>query len=163
MADESNSRAAAGPFATVVVPLDGSQAGEVVVPLAQAMARAADAALVFIRVVPYPEPPANAPSHGPARVADDALPDDVVVAEREARNYLERARQRFAAPEAEVVVAVGDPFNRIRAEAARRRRPVVVMTAKATAALPMSRDSALARRLVFAGLCPVMVVPPATA
>ncbi len=77
------------------------------------------------------------------------------------RAYLEEARTRFALPDAVPVVAVGDPFNRIRAEVERHRRPVVMLTAKATAALPLSRDSELARRLVFAGIGPVMVVPPA--
>jgi nucleotide-binding universal stress UspA family protein len=153
--------ASAGPFDTVIVPLDGSPAGEAVLPAATALAAATGAGLTLIRVVSCPEPPPGRPSHGPPPVICEMPPEEVAAAEREAEAYLADVRHRFALPQATPVVAVGDPFNRIRAEAARHRVPMIVLTAKATAMLATSQDSLLARRLAFARLCPVLVVPPA--
>ncbi|HEU0115669.1 MAG TPA: universal stress protein [Thermomicrobiales bacterium] len=152
--------AAAGAFDTVIVPLDGSPVGEAVLPAATALAAATDAGLTLIRVVPAPEPPPGRPSHGPLPEIWSEPPTERTAAERAVGAYLADVRRRFALAHATPVVAVGDPFNRIRAEAARHRAPVIVLTAKATAALATSQDSLLARRLAFARICPVLVVPP---
>lgn len=149
------------PFETVVVPLDGSETAEAVLPRAKALADAFGARLVLLQVVPFPEPPNGHPSHGPEPIVCRELPDDVGDARQDAEGYLRDVGRRWGlGREAAMLVEVGDPFARIRAAALAHPRPLVVLTARATAVLPLARHSELARRLVFSGLAPVLVVPP---
>ena len=148
-------------FETVVVPLDGSPAAEVAVAVAAMEAVRHAALLVLLRIVAHPELPAGAPSHGPAPAEPAPPTGDLVAAAPTADAYLRRVVERFALPpESACVVRAGDPFAQIVAEVRARPRPVIVLTTKATAVRPLGTHSELARRLLAAGVAPVLAVPP---
>ncbi len=146
-------------FATIVAPLDGSHAAERALPVAMHVARNEGAALVLVRVIPYPEPPVGSPSHGSSQICLADPPPEIADACTDATTYLERIAARYRAAGAHVRVLSGDPFTRVVAEIATWSRPLVVLTAHAANAPSSGDRSDLARRIASLPGIHVLVVP----
>ena len=74
-------------YRRVLVPLDGSQRAECVLPLAVALARSQDSMLLLARVVAEPEAPRRIAMTDEERILVDRLTE---LNQRQARDYLER-------------------------------------------------------------------------
>lgn len=148
-------------FRSVIVPLDGSEAAESAVPVAQAEAGGHHAQLVLMRVVPWPEPPSFPRRHGGLQVAHPAPPDPAIgAARREAMDYLHGLVARFnLALTTHRLVLVGDPYLRMAAEIARRPGSVVVVARENGPLVDTPLGSAV-QRILHHGLAPVMTVCP---
>lgn len=146
-------------FATLVAPLDGSTAAERALPLAVHVARLERAPLVLVRVVPFPEPPAAAPSHGSSLICAADRPQEIADACVEASAYLDRIAERCGGAEVRRSVLTGDPFTRIVAEIAHWPRPLVVLSAHAANAPSTGDRSELARRIASLPGIHVLIVP----
>jgi nucleotide-binding universal stress UspA family protein len=80
-------------YRRIVVPLDGSRWAESVLPLAARLARAADAELLLVHVVPTPE----MIEARPLEVEDKRLRESIVDRnEQAARNYLDRTKSNLS-------------------------------------------------------------------
>jgi nucleotide-binding universal stress UspA family protein len=92
-------------FQSILVPLDGSQLAEVVLPHAAALANVADAKITFVRVI---EPPSDTQSQ-------PVNPLNWQIAKREADSYLEEISSRFNQQNGTVKYTIleGDPASQI--------------------------------------------------
>ena len=80
-------------YRRIVVPLDGSRWAESVLPLAARLARAADAELLLVHVVPTPE----MIEARPLEVEDKRLRESIIDRnEQAARNYLDRTKSNLS-------------------------------------------------------------------
>lgn len=81
-------------YRRIVVPLDGSRWAESVLPLAARLARAADAELLLVHVVPAPE----MIEARPMEIEDKRLRQSVIERNEDAaRNYLDRTKSNLSA------------------------------------------------------------------
>lgn len=79
-------------YRRILVPLDGGQRAECVLPLATALARASDATLLLTHVIYRPD----LPHRGPVAAEDSRLADRLIERNQsEAANYLEEQRSRL--------------------------------------------------------------------
>lgn len=147
-------------FRTIIAPLDGSGAAERVAPLAVHVARVEQAALVFVRVIPFPEPPVGSPSHGSSLMCLADPPPEIEDACRNATEYLEDVSAAYdGSLDVHRVVLTGDPFTRIVAEIRRWPRPLVLLSAHAANAPSAGDRSELARRIASLPGIHVLIVP----
>lgn len=147
-------------FRTVIVPLNGSAAAEAAIPYAIDQASHHGATLVLVRVIARPELPVALPRlggpmpHMPIWPADELATDDM-----KARAYLDGVRRRFRLPVgSEVVITVGDPYQRLVAEIQQRPEPMVVAAAAGGARPAHPEPDGMANRILRAGIAPILVV-----
>ncbi|MFM9107823.1 MAG: universal stress protein [Chloroflexota bacterium] len=146
---------------TIVVPLDGSEKAERVVPAAIEESRLHGAPLVLLRVVPYADPPPGLRSHGPETTCSASPPEEIIDDCGLAEGYLRDVIARHAIAGGEIVVRYGDPFTQIAAELGRWPGPLVVLASYATAVLPVGSHSEIARRIAGLDAFHVLLVPSA--
>jgi nucleotide-binding universal stress UspA family protein len=92
-------------YRRILVPLDGSQRAECVIPAVTALAERHEAQLVFVHAVRKPELPRRAP---PSR-EDQELADTLTDRNRhEAGQYLQELRERLSLPSAEMRLLTSD-------------------------------------------------------
>jgi nucleotide-binding universal stress UspA family protein len=151
-------------YASVLVPLDGSEAAAAALPCAVEVARRFAARLVLLTVLP-------APSRA-GRRRRPAGGDPVALLEREedarhsqAEGYLEGLARSLqtAGLQIESVVGNGDPASVILATAAALEQPLIVITSLGRAA-PQSMEGLgnVATEVLRRAPGPVMLVRPAT-
>lgn len=116
-------------FETVIVPLDGSPHAEFAIPYAVDEARRHHATIVLVHVIPRPEPCTSPVRRsGPLPWQGEWPMEEIDPAKHTAEAYLRDVVTRYGLdPETRVCVAVGDPGVRVAMEAARHKRPLVVM------------------------------------
>jgi nucleotide-binding universal stress UspA family protein len=116
-------------FETVIVPLDGSPHAEVAIPYAIDEAKRHQAKMVLIHVIPRPEPcTSTVRRSGPLPWQGTWSLEEIDPPKHKAEAYLRDVVTRFGLdPGTALCVPVGDPGVRVAAEAARHRRPLVVM------------------------------------
>lgn len=148
-------------FDRIIVLLDGTPADRAALRHGIGEADRHRAGLVLMRVVPCPEPLADA-THGhggpaPARASppDAALERERAVASRQLR---EVAGAIGGQRPLELVCEIGDPDRRLMARARRYRRPLVVIGASGGDGLTGHVMGPTVRRLITDGSLDVMVV-----
>jgi nucleotide-binding universal stress UspA family protein len=137
----------------IVVPLDGSVAGEAVLPAVLPIARGMGATLRLLTVVP------------PVKEVRDE--DDRVVAwidqetarvEREAHGYLQRVAATLGGVPVEEAVRIGDAAAEIVAESESAGARLIALAGRQRRRFGRMRRSGLSRRLFRATTIPVLVV-----
>jgi nucleotide-binding universal stress UspA family protein len=145
-------------YRRVLVPLDGSQAAESAVPIADRIAAAHDAELIVGHVVPEP----GFTRTGPLDEEDLELAERVKRRnERVARHYLDRLRARFTrgARSPRVVILQGnDVAGRLTSLVRNEGVDLVVMWASSRA--DCERCGGVAVTLLERALAPVLIVRP---
>ncbi len=137
----------------ILVPLDGSELSEHAVPVAARLARALEAQVILLRVVPPPREPV------PPTAGD--LPPLVDLEERQADEYLRAHEAAFAGRPVERVVLVGlHPAEEIIAWI--RAHPVdyVVMATHGHGGLRHIITGSVTEAVLRSGLAPVIAVRP---
>jgi nucleotide-binding universal stress UspA family protein len=141
----------------IVVPLDGSERAASVVGLAQEIAKACDAEVVFFRAVQYPY-------YGVTAVDAAYYQTDYGISyqRREAREYLEEfvyeATQQGL--KARPLVTVGAPAARLLEEVKALPRPLIVMSTRGATGLKRWALGSVTDKVVRSSGLPVLVVPP---
>jgi nucleotide-binding universal stress UspA family protein len=145
-------------FETVIVPLDGSPHAEYAIPYAIDEARRHLAKMVLVHVIPRPEPcTSTARRSGPLPWQGEWPEADIELAKRRAKSYLHDVVTRYALdPGTRLCVAVGDPGVRVAAEAARHRKPLVVMLTGDRTRDTRPPVSLVTSYLLIAGAVPVL-------
>jgi nucleotide-binding universal stress UspA family protein len=151
-------------FDTVIVPLDGSPHAEFAIPYAIDEARRHHATVVLIHVIPRPEPCTSPVRRsGPLPWQGEWPTGEIEPAKHRAEAYLRDVVTRYVLdPETRVCVAVGDPGVRVAAEAARHRKPLVVMLSGDCTRESCPPLSLVTSYLLIAGAVPVLGIrqPP---
>jgi nucleotide-binding universal stress UspA family protein len=149
-------------FETIIVPLDGSPHAEFAIPYAVDEARRHQATIVLVHVIPRPEPCQSAVRRsGPLPWQGEWPEEEIDPAKRRAESYLRDVVARYGLdPETRVCVAVGDPGVRVAAEAARHRRPLVVMLTGDSMRQSPPRLSLVTTYLLIASAVPVLGIRP---
>src|SRR5688572_20678414 len=147
-------------FRTVIVPLDGTASAEAAVPYAADQASRDGATLVLVRVIARPELAPGLPRRGgPVPQAPICPADEMAAEQQQAFAYLDGVARRFRlAGNCEAVVSMGDPVLRLFAETRRRPAPLVVVAAPAVAKPVTLAAGEMARRILLAGIAPVLAV-----
>lgn len=131
----------------ILVALDGSAEGEAILhPLKEILAPGAH--LILIHVIPVPPP-----SSGP-------LVEDLLRAEEESEQYLEKIQSRFPRIRSKVIVETGDPAERIVATAKAENVDALAMTTHARGGLTAILMGSVAREIVQRAGRPVLLVRP---
>jgi len=125
-------------FSQIVVPLDGSREANIAVPHAHLMARASDATVTLLRVVPHERD-----------VADGQA-------------FLDRVAREYAAPDVKVNLAVreGDAARAILELVQQRGADLVVMRTHGRSGLTRAVLGSVAEKIVKQSPTPVLLLPP---
>jgi nucleotide-binding universal stress UspA family protein len=138
-------------YRTVLVPLDGSPLAERALPYAAVLARASEARLLLVRVVPVPTS-----SNGHKFSQSPQV--------HEAELYLRDVAARVKHPYVvESAVFTGDPADSIVDEIALRQVDVVVMSTHGRSGLGRWVYGSVADQIMRRANVPVLLVPPHTA
>ncbi|AEG48592.1 MULTISPECIES: universal stress protein [Sphingomonadaceae] len=117
-------------YRRIVVPLDGSRWAESVLPLAVRLAKAADAELLLVHVVPTPE----MIQARPLETEDETLRENLIERnEQAARSYLDRTRSNLSAMGLRaraIVIRGGDVRDTLCALIDREAADLAVMSAR---------------------------------
>jgi nucleotide-binding universal stress UspA family protein len=152
----------------LLVTLDGLPLAEAALPYAALFARANDASLILVRVVPPGRGEGEADAtgdDGPGADADDdhrGLTSSERRAVSEAEHYLHRAAERLSREGLSVAtaVALGDPAVAIAEEAAERGAGMIVMSTHGRSGLGRWLYGSVASRVMQEAAVPVLLVPP---
>lgn len=149
-------------FDTIIVPLNGSPDAEAAIPCAVDEARRHGATLLLVHIIARPElSPSPAHRCGPSPSVPVWPEAEMASAMRETTAYLAGVSQRYALdPGTQAVMPVGDPYLRLVAEIEQRPRPLVVIATGGGAIGQESSLSETARRLLRAGIAPILAVRP---
>jgi nucleotide-binding universal stress UspA family protein len=141
-------------YARVLVPLDGSEVAEAVLPFAERVAGPVDAELVLLRVV---EPVTAAEAMAAAGVGSA---DALFLRELEAKRYLAEVEQRLGARGLRVrsEVRVGSPAAEIAAAAAECGAELVAMTTHGRGGLGRLIWGSVAEAVLRHAALPVLMV-----
>lgn len=147
-------------FRTVIVPLNGTASAETAVPYAAEQATRDSAKLVLVRVIARPELAPGLPQRGgPVPRVPDCPADELAAEKQQAFAYLDSVARRYRLQaDCEAVVSMGDPVLRLIDEIHRRPAPLVVVAAPALAKPMTLASSDMARRILRAGVAPVLAV-----
>jgi nucleotide-binding universal stress UspA family protein len=145
-------RKSGGPL-TVIVPLDGSDEAEQVLPFAKTLAEKRGATLILISVV---DVPAEFGAWTSASAIGTSRELDVWVADRE--HYLETLKTRIDQPAAQVVVRIGTAAAEIKHVVAEYGNPLIAMTSHGRTGAKRLLLGSVANKLVHDSGCPVLVV-----
>ncbi len=167
----------------ILVPLDGSEFSEAVLPVVAALARTTGAEIILTTVLEKspPRSPWLKPPPSPVDVQGQAdLSGRIVVpprreqavlvetstqaderARNEAKDYLERIAHKTFPMGAQVNVADGDDAaSAILEEARKRRVDVIAMTSHGRSGLARLITGSVATKVLAAGVAPVLLVRP---
>ena len=148
------------PFATLLVPLDGTDHDHKVLPTAIDEALRHDARLVLLNIVSRPEPCNRLLAHGGPAPVTDYQTDSETRRERDRGvAYLKDIHQRFHLPDnVGQVVRVGDPARQIEQEAAASNGALVVLEMSTSSGNEQDIHRQLAEHLIHRGACELLVV-----
>ena len=137
---------------TLLVPLDRSPGGEVVLSTAEALARAEHAAVRLLHVAPRVE----------ALVEDDRIvayaDEEATRVSRDVLEYLRTAAAALAGVAVELAVRFGDPATEILREAESTGADLIAMATHRRAGLPRLLEGSVAQRVLRASPVPVLLV-----
>jgi nucleotide-binding universal stress UspA family protein len=147
----------AGQPEAIVVPLDGSERAASVVGLAQEIAKACGAEVVFFRAVQYPY-------YGVTAMEAVFYQTDYGISyqRREAREYLEEFVEAATRDglKSRSLVAVGAPAARLLEEVKALPRPLIVMSTRGASGIKRWALGSVTDKVVRSSGLPVLVVPP---
>jgi nucleotide-binding universal stress UspA family protein len=142
----------------ILVPLDGDERSEAIVPFVAAMARDGGATVRLLRVYPVPE--RREGTHGrTVEYVDQAMSRLTA----EGRDDLARDEARLAGVPVEAVVRFGEPAEEIAREAEAFGADVIVMTEAPRARLGRLVTPAVADRVARETSVPTLVLTTAAA
>jgi nucleotide-binding universal stress UspA family protein len=143
---------AAGPYRTILVPLDGSPAAEVAVRQAQLLAAPTNATLVLVTVA---QPPSGVPTELTWAVETMPPPD------RGCEAYMAGVAQRVdsAGLRVQTRIAVGRRAATIRQCAVQADADLIVMVTHRRAGLERFVYGSVSIQVVQGGVCPVLLIP----
>jgi nucleotide-binding universal stress UspA family protein len=147
------------PLRSILVPLDGSELAEGVIPLATDLARSCGASVTLARVVPFPGGIYMASPYAPL-VAADTFDHAMEQARDAARVYLEAAAERLrsAGITVEAVVRDGDPASRLLSLMDEDRYDLVVAATHGRTGIRRWVMGSVAERLIESSHTPVLLV-----
>lgn len=161
-------------FKTMLVPLDGSEMSEAVVPYAEDMAKCYDAGVILLQVVPTPQDRATGSLFQPS-LAVPGSSDDMVVASHplyrdqemeSARAAVERAlsgtRRRLldAGIDARIVVLFGRVADKIVEYAEKEGVDLIIMSTYGRTGLGRWAFGSVTKRVMRATSVPVLLIRP---
>ena len=141
-------------YERVLVPLDGSELAEAILPLIERMAGPLDAEFVLLRVV---EPVSPAEAIASAGVI---APDSFALREMEAKQYLHGVERRLSKKglRARVHVALGAPAEEILAAAKMTGADLIAIATHARSALGRLVFGSVAETVLHAASIPVLMI-----
>ncbi len=145
-------------YKRLLVPLDGSQRAESVLPLAMRIARKHGAELILAHVVPEPEIVETGPHD---REAHDLMEHMLRYNEQNARAYLGRLQARFnsnSLPVRTLLESDGDPRERLVALSSRQQADLIVMSAHGRTGMTGTSCGSIARHLAAHARVPLLMV-----
>ncbi len=154
-------------FKTVVVPLDGSELAEAVLPYVIELGRQLDSRVVLVRAVdPVPERLGRAPSlvePPAAMMANVELAEKALAADRrEANEYLAGVRSRLVSERLQVDVIVREQgaADAIAAVAAEQGADLIAMSTHGRGGLERLVFGSVADAVLHGAAVPVLIVRP---
>lgn len=143
------------PFATILVPHDGSPLADTALPYASELARATGAALELLRVLEELKPIYDVGGHeliwiDPKKPRVELASPDILGPAA--------AKLRKAGIEAKTVVRVGDPREEILSEAGMLERPLILLASHGRGGISRVMMGSVATRVLQMASCPVMLV-----
>lgn len=142
-------------YTRVLVPLDGSEVAEAVLPVAVTLAKADGAALRLLRIAEEPRPPARGET-------DVSAPADREAGRlrQEAEDYLQRMIGRLPGLPVDGAVRVGDPAEGILAEAEEWGADLIALATHGRSGLRRVVLGSVAQAVVTSALCEVLTLRP---
>lgn len=142
----------AGPYRTILVPLDGSPAAEVAIRQAQLLAAPTSASIVLVTVA---QPPNGVPTELSWAV------ETVPPTDRGAEEYMARVAQHVETGGLKVQtrIAVGRRAATIRQCAVQAGADLIVMVTHRRAGLERFVYGSVSIQVVQGGICPVLLIP----
>ena len=161
-------------FDKVLVPLDGSEMAEVVLPYVENVGRCYSAEVILLRVVPPPQDVLIATVYQPSMVvpgsADDPVPlphpvyqeQEMASLRAEATRTLAGARKRLteAGLKPRIEVLFGRPADRIVEYAAKEDVDLIVMSTHGLSGFGRWAFGSVAKRVMRATEIPVLLIRP---
>ena len=149
-------------YERILVPLDGSELSEAVLPHAQALARKLEARLLLVRATNIPATvmaeadPMGGPM--PAELIDEAIQDET----EDARDYLTRMAQHLkeAGLDAAWEVVEGEPSRAIIDTAHKNDNDLIAMATHGRSGVPRVVLGSVADRVVRESRLPVLLIRP---
>jgi nucleotide-binding universal stress UspA family protein len=141
-------------YERVLVPLDGSERAETILPLIQQMAGPLDAELILLRVV---EPISTAEAIASAGIVS---PDSFALRELEAKQYLDGVERRLSKKglRAHTRVAFGEPPEVILTVAKETGADLIAIATRARTALGRLVFGSVAETVLRASPVPVLMI-----
>jgi nucleotide-binding universal stress UspA family protein len=141
-------------YERVLIPLDGSELAEAILPFAEQVAGPLDAEVVLLRVVEPPSPIAGLGANGVIG------PDALFLRQLEAKRYLEAVADRLAARgvRARAVLGLGTPASEIVETAKAERADLIAMTTHGRTGLRRAIFGSVAAAVLRDAAIPVLVI-----
>jgi nucleotide-binding universal stress UspA family protein len=150
---------AAVPFRRILVPLDGSERAEAVLPLVTEMAKECHATVTLARIVPFPGGIYFGSPYAPMVAAETF--DDQMAKDREAaKSYLRTVAERMGAAgiAVEMVTQDGDAVSRLPSLLDKQPFDLVVMATHGRTGIARFVMGSVAERMIEASETPVLLV-----
>lgn len=141
-------------YERVLIPLDGSEPGEAIVPFAERIAGPLDAEVCLLRVV---EPVTAIPGLGTGAVVG---PDALVLRQLEAKQYLAEVARRLEARRLRVrtLVGLGVPELEILAVAQREKADLIAMSTHGRRGVRRAVFGSVAEEVLRGAAVPVLLI-----
>jgi nucleotide-binding universal stress UspA family protein len=141
-------------YERVLIPLDGSELAEAILPFAEQVAGPLDAEVVLLRVVEPPSPITELGANGVIG------PDALFLRQLEAKRYLEAVADRLAARgvRARAVLGLGTPASEIVETAKAERADLVAMTTHGRTGLRRAIFGSVANEALRSAAVPVLAI-----
>jgi nucleotide-binding universal stress UspA family protein len=145
-------------YERVLIPLDGSELAEAILPFAERVAGPADAEVILLRVV---EPLSVVAGLGTGGVV---VPDALVLHQVEARRYLDEMAKRLEARGLRVrtVLGLGTPADEVLATAKTEKADLIAMTTHGRRGLWRAALGSVAEEVLRSAPVPVLMVRKST-
>jgi nucleotide-binding universal stress UspA family protein len=146
-------------YQRVLIPLDGSELAEAILPFAEHVAGPLDAEVVLLQVV---EPPSPIAGLGTGGIIG---PDALFLRQVEARRYLDTVARRLQAKGLRVrtILGLGPPASEIAATARAERADLIAMTTHGRSGFRRAILGSVADEVLRSSAIPVLAVrKPAT-
>lgn len=150
---------AAAPWRRILVPLDGSERAEAVLPLATDLAKRCGAAVTLARIVTFPGGIYFASPYAPM-VAAETFDDEMAQDREAAKTYLRTVADRLhaAGVAVETVTQDGDATSRLLGLLDAQPFDLVVMATHGRTGIPRFVMGSVAERMIEASGTPVLLV-----
>jgi nucleotide-binding universal stress UspA family protein len=141
-------------YERILIPLDGSEPAETILPFAEQIARPCDAEVVLLRVV-EPLSPVAGLGTGPINAADALF-----LRQLEAKKYLAELARRLEASGLRVRprVGLGEPITEILETARAERADLIAMATHARSGLPGAVFGSIAKQVLRGASVPVLTI-----